>query len=213
MAFNRRQSACDPVLAFKHQAITWAIVDLVTRSCGIHLDGLVKERCNSISNALELRLSCTNPSIGLVQERRNSITNTLELRLSCTNPSNSVVSPLIVQCLALNQWPCSPLSGQVEAGVTYYILNCRRLAGRVRCRLWWLHKSGSIPNQPYQLPAWIINLPNSVMNSLAPGRSGFDFEKCNFNIVLLIGILRSPFDFDKALRWILYWWPSQHWVK
>ena len=27
------------------------------------LDGLVQERCNSIANAMELRLSCTNPSI------------------------------------------------------------------------------------------------------------------------------------------------------
>ena len=28
-----------------------------------HIDGLVEERRNSIANALELRLSCTNPSI------------------------------------------------------------------------------------------------------------------------------------------------------
>ena len=28
-----------------------------------HLDGLVQERCSSMANALELRLSCTNPSI------------------------------------------------------------------------------------------------------------------------------------------------------
>ena len=28
-----------------------------------YIDGLVQERCNSIANALELRLSCTNPSI------------------------------------------------------------------------------------------------------------------------------------------------------
>ena len=28
----------------------------------VHVDGLVQERRNSISNALELRLSCTNPS-------------------------------------------------------------------------------------------------------------------------------------------------------
>ena len=28
-----------------------------------HLDGLVQERCNSIANAVELRLSCTNPFI------------------------------------------------------------------------------------------------------------------------------------------------------
>ena len=26
----------------------------------VHIDGLVQERCNSIANALELRLSCTN---------------------------------------------------------------------------------------------------------------------------------------------------------
>ena len=29
----------------------------------LHIDGLVQERRNSIANALELRLSCTNPSI------------------------------------------------------------------------------------------------------------------------------------------------------
>ena len=28
-----------------------------------YIDGLVQERRNSIANALELRLSCTNPSI------------------------------------------------------------------------------------------------------------------------------------------------------
>ena len=30
---------------------------------GAYIDGLVQERRNSIANALELRLSCTNPSI------------------------------------------------------------------------------------------------------------------------------------------------------
>ena len=30
-----------------------------------YIDGLVEERCNSIANALELRLSCTNPSMYL----------------------------------------------------------------------------------------------------------------------------------------------------
>ena len=30
---------------------------------GEHIDGLVHERRNSIANALELRLYCTNPSI------------------------------------------------------------------------------------------------------------------------------------------------------
>ena len=52
-----------------------------------NVDGLVQERRNSIANALELHLSCTNPLIdGLVQERCSSIANALELRLSCTNP-------------------------------------------------------------------------------------------------------------------------------
>ena len=55
-----------------------------------YVDGLVQERRNSIANALELLLSCTNPSIdGVMQERRNSIANALELRLSCTKPSIS----------------------------------------------------------------------------------------------------------------------------
>ena len=29
----------------------------------VYIDGLMQERRNSIANALELRLSCTNPSI------------------------------------------------------------------------------------------------------------------------------------------------------
>ena len=33
------------------------------RQSSHHIDGLVQERRNSIANALELRLSCTNPSI------------------------------------------------------------------------------------------------------------------------------------------------------
>ena len=28
-----------------------------------HIDGLVQERRNTIANALQLRLSCTNPSV------------------------------------------------------------------------------------------------------------------------------------------------------
>ena len=53
-----------------------------------HFGGLMQERHNSIAYALELRLSCTNPSINvLVQERRDSSVLAMELRLSCTNPS------------------------------------------------------------------------------------------------------------------------------
>ena len=32
---------------------------------GLCIDGLMQERCNSITNALELHLSCTNPSVCL----------------------------------------------------------------------------------------------------------------------------------------------------
>ena len=49
----------------------------------VYIDGLVQERRNSIANALELRLSCTN---GLVLKRRNSSALAMELRLLRTNP-------------------------------------------------------------------------------------------------------------------------------
>ena len=39
-----------------------------------HIGGLVQERRNSIANALELRLSCTNPSIWM-QSRKLSVTH------------------------------------------------------------------------------------------------------------------------------------------
>ena len=39
---------CDP--------ITTSVVEA-------YIDGLIQERCNYIANALELNLSCTNPSI------------------------------------------------------------------------------------------------------------------------------------------------------
>ena len=44
---------------------------------GLHIDGLVQERCNSSALAMELRLSCTNPSIYQLTEidEYNEITN------------------------------------------------------------------------------------------------------------------------------------------
>ena len=44
-------------------------------------------------------------------------------------------------------------------------------------------------------PMW-----NIWLNSLAPGRSGFNFKCAIFNLVLLIGIFRSFY--DNALRWM-----------
>ena len=37
----------------------------------VYIDGLVQERRNSIANTLELRLSCTNPSIQRKKERES----------------------------------------------------------------------------------------------------------------------------------------------
>ena len=51
----------------------------------VFIDGLVQEKHNSNTLAMELRLSCTNPD-GLVQERCNSSAVAMELCLSCTNP-------------------------------------------------------------------------------------------------------------------------------
>ena len=36
---------------------------IMTQLTNTYIDGLVQERRNSIANALDLRLSCTNPSI------------------------------------------------------------------------------------------------------------------------------------------------------
>ena len=56
-----------------------------------YLDGLAQERCNSVANALELRLSCTNPSIWISDSTSPSTTHTsdhraidVEFQSSCT---------------------------------------------------------------------------------------------------------------------------------
>ena len=46
------------------EKLSWFIRHL---SDGLYIDGLVQERCNSIANALELRLSSTNPWICSLQ--------------------------------------------------------------------------------------------------------------------------------------------------
>ena len=66
--------------------LDWIIIHLS------HIDGLVQERRNSSGLAMELCLSCTNPSI-----------NTLELHLSCTNPSICVNMFLWISMLNIFQ--------------------------------------------------------------------------------------------------------------
>ena len=51
------------------------------------------------------------------------------------------------------------------------------------------------------VPMKLIMLsPCNLINSLAPGRSGCNFKSVIFNLILLIGILRSSN--DNALRWM-----------
>ena len=38
-------------------------ISIFKKSIGVYIDGLVQERRNSSALAMELRLSCTNPSI------------------------------------------------------------------------------------------------------------------------------------------------------
>ena len=51
------------------------VISLISQgSFGIYqIDGLVQERRNSIANALELRLSCTNPSIWYYQAEHDDV--------------------------------------------------------------------------------------------------------------------------------------------
>ena len=51
-----------------------------------YIDGLVQERRNSSALAMELRLTCTNPSI-LSQDPPLTSPLAIKLHLSCTNPS------------------------------------------------------------------------------------------------------------------------------
>ena len=56
----------------------------ITRSLGWDIDGLVQERRSSIANALELHLSCTNPSIwGVFLELRVCRCFILVIVVSC----------------------------------------------------------------------------------------------------------------------------------
>ena len=67
--------ACCPVghyWHYYHSVLSLSQVNTCTwylRLSDIHIDGLVEERRNSIANALELRLSCSKPSICVVGRR------------------------------------------------------------------------------------------------------------------------------------------------
>ena len=56
-----------------------------------HIDGLVQERRNSIANALELRLSCTNPSTcDQCSKKKYEINGTDEIGLVTPTPDLSI---------------------------------------------------------------------------------------------------------------------------
>ena len=70
-----RTGSGNGLVSYKCQTIVWFNDDLVslihicitrthyTKTVWVNIDGLMQERCNSIANTLELRLSCINPSM------------------------------------------------------------------------------------------------------------------------------------------------------
>ena len=59
---------------------------------------------------------------GLIQEIRNSIANALELRLSCINPSKSLSEPILAYCW---QGPWKQISVKFESGRNnFHTINC-----------------------------------------------------------------------------------------
>ena len=61
----------------------------------LHIDGLVQEKCNSIANALELHLSCTNPSISYNDILRTSAINGIPNKYTKAN-NIYLLSPCMV---------------------------------------------------------------------------------------------------------------------
>ena len=51
------------LLCFPSTTVVTGVIGWIQDIVMEHIDGLVQERRNSIANALELHLSCTNPSI------------------------------------------------------------------------------------------------------------------------------------------------------
>ena len=51
--------------------VRWVLIFMgvyLPGGCHNYIDGLVQERCNSIAYALELCITCTNPSVSLLQQ-------------------------------------------------------------------------------------------------------------------------------------------------
>ena len=72
--------------------MVWIVLNI-----SVYIDGLVQERRNPIANALELRLSCTNPSIWEMSRPlpvRSTVSLCVPLRLSVTLCDKQYVEPV-----------------------------------------------------------------------------------------------------------------------
>ena len=131
----------------------------------LNFDGLVQERRNSIANALELRLSCTNPY--LVQERRKTIANALESRFSCSNPysvqerrnSNANALELRLSCTNPSIWNwCFQMLWHISQGPmsSLYSRSCDSgSTHHVSIALWGTcHEQTGWRQAPRQLMPW-----------------------------------------------------------
>ena len=105
----------------------------------VYFDGSVQERCNSIANTLELRLSCTNPSI--LSLLRISLTEILCFILVATASMYFLCSRYIIYMTRL--WPlcycifgmCVELNRAMlqRPNQQLFLCDCRR--GSISCKM------------------------------------------------------------------------------
>ena len=74
-----------------------------------HVDGLVQGRRNSIANALELRLSCTNPSMVILRQLSGSVHTWLV-------SSNVIISHSTSDCVLPLHWRTIPAKCVSQSG-------------------------------------------------------------------------------------------------
>ena len=82
----------------------------------LHIDGLVQERCNSIANALELHLSCTNPWIYLHSSMNQLVPTSLSGGVPCG--VLSLLSPWTPQAYQYHMGLCQVHMGDCTLSTT-----------------------------------------------------------------------------------------------
>ena len=156
-------------------------LQLATENVSWHIGGLVQERCNSIANALELHLSCTNPSIHGQTSKWIWICQRLKHRqkhsegilpkgpyLPCLRMADRALWAGYPRFLVQDYWAheltCLVLGHQYYFGRTRWYHGC-----------WW---PGSVHLEDDHRPRYEI-----CFNSLVPGRFGWNLRQEIFHLI------------------------------